>query len=428
MLASSVILPPSFKLTQTFLEALKPAGPWQVTVGDVVHKITELGKLPKLIESATQRRVNVSVALSPRFVAVRRKGSLASCPMPFPPSIHVMAGDYVLIWRLSRPIGEVELDRLTRSMAKQIGGEPAGISVPLPGTIRHVPFGVGMVSKMPVQMLPPSPHSYSWADGRMCRPAATVAVAASPFQAADTVTQKPIEWLWPAVIPAGALTLLGGSPGMGKSQAAISIAAHVSRGREWPGGGKGTLGSALVLEAEDDIASVVTPRLVAAGADLRRVGVGKAVDLSGGPELLEAERQRRGDLKLVVLSPVRKFIGEAEKHGNLGVRQALDPLLTWAEQHGVAVLGIAHPPKSAENKEAFAGSGAFLEIARAAYSVLADPESQEPIIKRRPRLLVSAKSNLSADDVRLSYRIEDATAGELAVSRIVWSVAAGDSD
>lgn len=179
-------------------------------------------------------------------------------------------------------------------------------------------------------------------------------------------------------------------------------------------------GSALVLDAEDDLARTVKPRLIAAGADITRIGLGKIVDLSQGPAILEAEAKRRKDLRLVALSPIRKFIGHAEDRGNLGVRDALLPLLNWAEARRIAILGIAHPPKDKEHKEAFAGSSAFLELARAAFSVIPDPASKEPIIRRRPRLLVSAKANLASDQAMMRYRIEGVTVDGIETSKVVW--------
>jgi putative DNA primase/helicase len=169
----------------------------------------------------------------------------------------------------------------------------------------------------------------------------------------------------------------------------------------------------LVLEAEDDLARVVTPRLLAAGADLKRVSIGRVIDVSASIDALEAERRRRPDLRLVVLSPVRKFIGEAELRGNVATREALDPLLSWAEQHEIAVLGVIHPPKT--KLEAFSGSTAFLEIARAAFSILPDKKD------KGLRTLVSAKANLGPDQVSMAYRIGAATVQGIETSRVVWS-------
>ena len=45
---------------------------------------------------------------------------------------------------------------------------------------------------------------------------------------ADTVKPEPVEWLWPGRIAIGKTTLVGGDPGLGKSQLSIFILAN------WP--------------------------------------------------------------------------------------------------------------------------------------------------------------------------------------------------
>jgi hypothetical protein len=83
------------------------------------------------------------------------------------------------------------------------------------------------------------------------------------------VRAEPVEWLWPERIPLGAITVLAGDPGLGKSSLSIDLAARLSRGVL---GGKP--GNVLMLTAEDPLAQVVRPRLEAAGADLDRIRVG----------------------------------------------------------------------------------------------------------------------------------------------------------
>src|SRR5437763_1508413 len=57
------------------------------------------------------------------------------------------------------------------------------------------------------------------------------------FRMAATVTQlgyievEPVRWLWPGCIPMGALTLIAGDPGVGKSMLALDIVARVTTGR-----------------------------------------------------------------------------------------------------------------------------------------------------------------------------------------------------
>jgi hypothetical protein len=337
-----------------------------------------------------------------------------------PPQFVIVSDDYTCIWRIVEPVDDAKAARMAAGLVAKQDGKPAvGEPVPLPGTVLTRAAGVGLAHRYPVSLLPPLAAPAYYFSGHVLR--AEEPAVDSLTMDADEIEAAPMEWLWPDVIPVGALTLLGGAPGMGKSQAAISMAAILSSGGTWPTGERAEPGAALVLEAEDDLARTVKPRLIAAGADTKRVGLGVTVDLTEGPDRLEAEWKRRKGLRLIVLSPIRKFLGKAEHRGNTGVRDVLAPVLSWAEQRRVALLGICHPPKGKENKEAFAGSAAILEVARAAYSVLADPASKEPIVKRKPRLMVSAKGNLGPDNLALRYRIESfKTKGGIETSRVIW--------
>lgn len=53
------------------------------------------------------------------------------------------------------------------------------------------------------------------------------------FRLAD-IEPRPVRWLWRDRLALGKVSLLAGDPGLGKSFCALSIAAHVTRGRRWP--------------------------------------------------------------------------------------------------------------------------------------------------------------------------------------------------
>jgi hypothetical protein len=53
---------------------------------------------------------------------------------------------------------------------------------------------------------------------------------------ASDINPAAVEWLWPGRIAIGKTTLIGGDPGLGKSQLAAFIAATMSRGGQWPCG------------------------------------------------------------------------------------------------------------------------------------------------------------------------------------------------
>lgn len=97
-------------------------------------------------------------------------------------------------------------------------------------------------------------------------------------RAAD-VRAKKLRWLWPGRIARGAVTIIAGDPGLGKSLIGIKLAATVSTGRKWPcGEGLAPTGDAIMIFGEDDAATTVRPRLEAAKANLARVHLLWTVD------------------------------------------------------------------------------------------------------------------------------------------------------
>ena len=129
------------------------------------------------------------------------------------------------------------------------------------------------------------------------------------------VQPERIEWLWPGRIAIGKQTLIGGEPGLGKSQITAALAAAVTTGL-WPcDEGRAPKGSVLILSAEDDAADTIRPRLDAAGADPYAVRLISAVVQSDGKgrrtfnlqadlSLLETAIKSIGDVRLVIIDPV----------------------------------------------------------------------------------------------------------------------------
>src|SRR5690349_3618283 len=83
-------------------------------------------------------------------------------------------------------------------------------------------------------------------------------------------TMRPVHWLWDQRLPLGALTLLAGREGIGKSTVAYALAAQITRGT-LPGRYADQPRAVAVCATEDSWEHTISPRLVAAGADLDRV-------------------------------------------------------------------------------------------------------------------------------------------------------------
>jgi len=236
----------------------------------------------------------------------------------------------------------------------------------------------------------------------------------------ETIEARDLEPLWPGVLWLGKPTLVCGDPGLGKSQLALSVAATVSRGGEWPcKAGRAEPGDVLLLSAEDDAADTIRPRLTAAGADLARVHVVTAaqeIDEDGtarerfltltehSPALIEAMR-RLDRPRLLVIDPVSAFMSGVDSHNNAEVRAALAVLARAAAELRVAVLVIGHLNKGATGGKTLyraAGSLAFVAAARAAYVVERDPDDATF------RLLLPMKVNLAKDQTGFRFSIGEA--------------------
>jgi hypothetical protein len=245
-------------------------------------------------------------------------------------------------------------------------------------------------------------------------------VLARPY---ESIEATDVFWLWQDRIALGKLSLLVGEPGLGKTFAAIDIAAHVSTGEPFIDGATPPRGEVAILTAEDGAGDTLRPRLDAAGADVSRVlhidGVG--VDNAAFPSLkddlgpLEQFFVERPELRLLVVDPISAFLGDkVDSHNNTACRAVLGPLCELLERYRVAMLGITHLSKGqAKAVNRVIGSIAFIAAARAGWLVAKDPDNEDR------RLFLPVKNNLGVSH-GLAYSIVEGRcqweAGEVLIS------------
>jgi putative DNA primase/helicase len=229
------------------------------------------------------------------------------------------------------------------------------------------------------------------------------------FSAGERPRQR-VEWLWRDRIPFGKVTLLAGDPGLGKSLVALDIAARVTVGAPFPATrqqsprnptDEGAVGSVLVLTNEDDVADTIRPRLEAHGGNVHRVFFApKITDLRSDFGQLVAALDRISDCRLIIVDPVRAFVGASDSHFHTVVRRVLRPLADLAAARGIAVLAITHFRKNEGTAiHRAAGTTGFVGFARTVWTITRDQRNPER------RMMLPVKNNLGATDDGLAYTI-----------------------
>ncbi len=233
---------------------------------------------------------------------------------------------------------------------------------------------------------------------------------------AAEISPRSVRWLWKNVIPLAACTIVAGHGGHGKSQLAISIAATISRGDDFPDGSPCEQGQVVIISAEDTAEEVIVPRLMAAKADLQMVQIFDAIqekqsdgsvvmrpslNLGSDIEALGDLIAGLGDVRLVIIDPLMAFMNGVDTYKNSDARGIMAPLAKLAEKHNFAILFIQHLNKSTSQSSyaRFTGSTGFLDAARAGFVVGHSPDNDGS------RVLASVKSNWARDDTSFSYEI-----------------------
>jgi len=230
----------------------------------------------------------------------------------------------------------------------------------------------------------------------------------------DRVRAESVNWLWDSRIPLGKLTLISGDPGVGKSFLTLDIAAHVSKGNDWPDNTKSPVGNVILFSAEDGVNDTIRPRLDKLDADLAHIHFANATLFDDGIEIgvsldkhlaaLE-DAIKQHDASLLVLDPLLAFIGKrTDSHITADVRALMSPLAALADRTSCAILGVGHLNKNSKETKTLYRLTASVDFPAAARSVF--------VVGKNPlnpdqRVLASVKSNLSAPPSSLAFHFTD---------------------
>jgi hypothetical protein len=242
-----------------------------------------------------------------------------------------------------------------------------------------------------------------------------------------------VRWLtgWDGLVPLAMLSILVGMQGDGKTMLTCKMTADETRhGRR-----------VVIATTEDEIDSVLRPRLEAAGANLDLVSftVLKNPDGDDGALLLPdhggilVDAIEREQPSLFILDPMEAFLGVSiDSWKSPDIRRALAPISIAAERTGCAAIVVGYINRGASTAflSRIAESMAFSRAARSALLLWPDPEDPEGD-QGCQRILALGKTNLAPRrTLSRCYRIDtvvlpaDGELEEVVTAKMVYT---GDS-
>ena len=247
-------------------------------------------------------------------------------------------------------------------------------------------------------------------------------VAEQVLVSADEIEPDLIEWIWEPYLPTGAVTLMAGAPGCGKSFLSTALAASLSRGLIPFHRTRTEKIRTAILSLEDDPARTIVPRLKACGADLGEIVIFDWRHPEADPlETLSMREEKEGELlrvlregvelhgiRLVIIDTLTAFTpARVDGHEAVAVRQMMKPLARFASDCGVAVLVICHARKRSSHDSTHGvqatvlGSVDYVAACRSALLVQRDPKADEGTAG----VMTHAKCNFGPLGASLSFSI-----------------------
>lgn len=217
---------------------------------------------------------------------------------------------------------------------------------------------------------------------------------------ADVPPEEP-RFLLKPYIPEGALTIVQGNPGDGKTAFICKLAAAISTG----GGLLDTQcepGNVLILSVEDD-ASILRGRIAASGGDLTKCFLIPEAHLLNftSPEIEMYIKE--GNIRMVVFDPLQAFLGARMDMNKANeTRPIMAALAAMARRNHCAVVLVSHLNKAGAGGAGVLRSLGSTDIPGAARSILhigrnvRDPEQ---------RLMVHVKSSAAEQGRSIAYHI-----------------------
>jgi AAA domain-containing protein/bifunctional DNA primase/polymerase-like protein/primase-like protein len=223
------------------------------------------------------------------------------------------------------------------------------------------------------------------------------------------VVEQELKWLAYPYFVRGAVNVIEGNPGDGKSTFVVALAAAVSSRSQLPWLDELESGCVLVFSAEDDPARVLKPRFIAHGANLDRVRFQKKLFTldSNGLGLFRLELEAHGP-RLVIIDPLIAYMdASVDLHRANETMQFMNELDQLAREFDTTILVVRHLRKGDSNDALYRGLGSIAIAARVRSILLLGRHPDDPDV----RAVAHVKSNYAPFGPTILFDLTGAGAG-----------------
>lgn len=194
--------------------------------------------------------------------------------------------------------------------------------------------------------------------------------------------------------------------GNGKTHFALQVASIVTNDCKFPTGTSDIESGNIIFQtAEDGLGDTIKPRLLKAGADVKKVFV---IDDSKDALFLTdtriEEAINKKNAKLFIIDPIQAYLGaDVNMHRANEIRPIMHDLSNVAERTGCSILLIGHMNKDNKNQKGIYKGLGSIDISAAARSILLlgrDPKNEYI------RAIVPIKSSLAPEGKAVAFELD----------------------
>lgn len=232
-------------------------------------------------------------------------------------------------------------------------------------------------------------------------------------------TLPPITWLWENWIPNGLLTILGATPGTGKSWLSLELSRAVIHGGLWPDGRPCAGGGHVVWVEAEAVAQITRDRCQAMGIDMTRFWpivppAGDIIDFSAPASRDDLiELVQHVEPRLIVIDSLSGISSKGENNIE-DIRRILAFLVGLAAEYNTGLVLVHHLKKVDRSQLAlpglflhdFRGSGHITAVARSIIGLSIQSPAGGAVKRTGPRLMEIVKATLVEEPPKLGMTIQ----------------------